>query len=298
MNFIGGLRPLLPVALALALAATACRAPAEEAVESPTPPSPTEEPADVIARLPRGTRASPAKTLPVREGRVIFDVYSFLCGQTLGSEEKSFRPRGIFCEAGISVMNTGNEAVRVDPFASVLHATGASYGPWREAMEGLVLGRPHSLFARAVPGGGGGTATLLFELPKGSTPQSLELHASTATPGTVVDVENCALLLGGDPEECALLTRGSKPGVAFPANADIGVPYPVTFEFDTPRSICFDAREWELSPDHPVPELGGLDGHGIVTLPSSELAAFKDNSGARVWLVPSAANEQDPALCG
>lgn len=298
MSPAGWLGKLLLPAIVVALFVGACSGPSEEAVESPTPAPPIDLPTEELAKLPQGTKASPAKTLPVREGRVIFDVYSFVCGETLGSEEKTFHPKGIFCEASISVMNTRSQALRLDPFASVLHAAAASYEPWREAMEGLVLGQPHSLFAEPVPAGGGGTASILFQLPSETRPRSLELHTSAGTPGTVVDVSNCALLLGGDPERCPLLTRGSKPGVAYPEKADISVPYPATFEFETPRSICFDAREWEMSPNHPSPDLGRLDGHGIVSLDSGDLAVFKDNSGDRVWLVPSASNEEDPAICG
>jgi catechol 2,3-dioxygenase-like lactoylglutathione lyase family enzyme len=226
----------------------------------------------------------------------MFDVFSFVCGQTLGSMERTLEPEGYFCDVGISALNRGTAPVRLDPFEQRLLVDGQPLRPWEEAMRELVLNEPDNLFVQEIPPGGGGTASLIFELPDGATPERLELHASPDSAGADVRLTGCRLWKVATPGPCALGQRGNVRGTAYPREAAVGVSYPISFHFDEGMGLCFEGRDWEVQPTDA--DLARLDGHGVITLRSPELAELRDNSGVVVRLMPSAANDGDAAVCG
>jgi hypothetical protein len=234
--------------------------------------------------------------LPIRDGDVLFDVFSFVCGETLGTMERTLEPAGYFCDVGISAFNRGGAPVRLDPFDQRLVVDGEPREPWDEAMRELVLNQPDNLFVQEIPTGGGGTASLIFELPDGSVPERLELHASAGSPGAVIRVSGCGLWKVEAPGPCVLDERGNVRGTAFPSEPAVGVSYPVSFDAHEGMGLCFAGRDWRLLPTDV--DLSRLDGHGVLTLRSPELAEFEDNSGVVLRLAPSEANDRDAPVCG
>jgi hypothetical protein len=284
------LRILLTLAAAFTLAAAGCdQLPQSDGGNGAGPGTPGDGGTGQGGLLPSGP-------LPVRDGQVMFDVFSFVCGETLGTMERTLEPEGYFCDVGISAFNRGATPVRLDPFEQRLLVDGEPRGPWEEAMRELVLAHPDNLFVQDIPPGGGGTASLIFELPDGATPERLELHVSPSSPGALVRLSGCRLWKVTMPGPCALDQRGNVPGAAYPPEAAVGVSYPISFHFDEGSGLCFDHRDWQLQPTDA--DLGRLDGHGVIILRSPELAEFEDNSGVVLRLVPSGANDRDAAVCG
>ena len=234
--------------------------------------------------------------LPVRDGDVVFDVYSFVCGETLGTMERTLEPEGYFCDVGISAFNRGTSPVRLDPFQQLLVADGQPREPWEEAMRAIVLNEPDNLFVQEIPTGGGGTVSLIFELPDGAVPERLELHGGEGSPGAVVRVSGCGLWKVEAPGPCALDERGNVRGTAFPAQPAVGISYPVSFHAHEAVGLCFAGRDWRLRPSDA--DLSRLDGHGVLTLRSPDLAEYRDNSGVVLRLAPTAPNDRDAAVCG
>lgn len=234
--------------------------------------------------------------LPVRDGDVMFDVFSFVCGETLGSMERTLEPEGYFCDVGISALNRGPAPIRLDPSEQKLLVDGEPRGPWDEAMRELVLSEDDNLFVQAIPPGGGGTASLIFELPYGGVPERLELHAAEDSAGAVVRLSGCRLWKVQAPGPCALDERGNVRGTAFPSRPAVGVSYPVSFDAQEAVGLCFAGRDWRAQPTEA--DLSRLDGHGVFTLRSARLAEFADNSGVVLRLVPSPGNDRDAAVCG
>jgi hypothetical protein len=226
----------------------------------------------------------------------MFDVFSFVCGATLGTMERTLEPEGYFCDVGISALNRGTAPVRLDPSEQQLLVDGQLRGPWDEAMRELVLSEPDNLFVQAIPPGGGGTASLIFELPDGSTPERLELHGLPASTGALVPLTGCTLWRETTPGPCALDQRGNVRGTAYPSEAAVGVSYPVSFHFAEQVSLCFEGRDWRVQSSSG--DVSRLDGHGVITLRSPELAEYRDNSGVVVRLAPREANDRDAAVCG
>jgi hypothetical protein len=286
-------RRLLLVALAAALIAAAC--------EQFPPGNDGGEPGPGMGGGGQGTGeggivGARRGELPVRDGDVVFDVFSFVCGETLGTMERTLEPEGYFCDVGVSAFNRGGSAVRLDPFHQRLVAGREPREPWDEAMRELVLNQPDNLFVQEIPTGGGGTASLIFDLPDGALPERLELHAAGDSPGAVVRLSGCRLWKVEAPGPCALDDRGNVRGTAFPSEPAVGVSYPVSFDAHVAVGLCFAGREWQLQPTDV--DLSRLDGHGVITLRTTELAEFEDNSGVVLRLVPSAANDRDAAVCG
>jgi hypothetical protein len=226
----------------------------------------------------------------------MFDVFSFVCGETLGSMQRTLEPEGYFCDVGISAFNRGTAPVRLDPFEQLLLVEGEPRQPWEEAMQELVLNHPDNLFVQEIPPGGGGTASLIFELPDGATPERLDLHASPGSAGAAVPLTGCRLWKVTTPGPCALDQRGNVRGTAYPPEAAVGVSYPISFQVDEGVGLCFARRDWRVEPSDADP--ARLDGHGVITLRSPELAEFRDNSGVVVRLVPGEADDRDAAVCG
>jgi hypothetical protein len=234
--------------------------------------------------------------LPVGDGDVVFDVFSFVCGETLGTMERTLEPEGYFCDVGITAFNRGGSPVRLDPFDQRLVVDGDSRGPWDQAMRELVLNHPDNLFVQEIPTGGGGTASLIFELPDGAVPERLELHAAGDSPGAVVRLSGCRLWKVKAPGPCALDERGNTRGTAFPSEPAVGISYPVSFDAHEAVGLCFAGRDWRLQPSDA--DLSRLDGHGVITLRSPDRAEFRDNSGVVLGLAASGADDPDAPVCG
>jgi hypothetical protein len=243
-----------------------------------------------------GTGVMRRGVLPIRDGDVLFDVFSFVCGDTLGTMDRTLEPEGYFCDVGISVFNRGAATVRLDPFEQRLVVDGEARGPWEEAMRELVLNQPDNLFVQDIPAGGAGTASLLFQLPEGAVPERLELHAAAGSSGAVVRVSGCRLWKVEAPGPCALDDRGNVRGTAYPLRAAVGVSYPVSFHFEEDPGLCFASRDWRLQPADT--DLSRLDGHGVITLRSPRVAEVRDNSGVVLRLVSSPAGDRDAPVCG
>jgi hypothetical protein len=287
-------RRLLPVALAAALLSAACdQLPPGSGGNGSEPGQGGGGPGQGGPGEGGPVRRGP---LPVRDGEVMFDVFSFVCGETLGSMERTLQPEGYFCDVGISALNRGTAPVRLDPSEQRLLVDGEPRGPWDEAMQELVLSEHDNLFVQAIPPGGGGTASLIFELPDGSTPERLELHASPASAGAVVPLTGCSLWKVTTPGPCALDRRGNVRGTAYPPEAAVGVSYPVSFRIEEGVGLCFEGRDWRVQPT--TEDLSGLDGHGVITLVSPELAEYRDNSGVVVRLAPREMEDGEAAVCG
>lgn len=285
------MRRILPAILGLSLLAAACDQPPSGSARGPGPPDQGETGGGGGVGGPQGK--SP---LPIRDGGVIFDVFSFVCGATLGSEETALRPDGYFCDVGISVLNRDPKAIRLDPYAQFLIAGGRRVTPWKKAMDGLVLNDPDNLFVRAIPSGGGATGTLIFDIPEGVQPVRLELHAGPRTQGTSVSVEGCSLYKAVELKPCALERRGGGQGVAYPVRAELRVAYPISFHFGEGTNLCFDRREWILRPGQKA-KLNRLDGQGVIILTTERAAEFRDNTGVVLRLV-AGKNDRDAPVCG
>jgi hypothetical protein len=286
-------RSFLPMALAVVLFAAACDRLPPGSEGGGSQPEAGEEQGQGDPGQSGPVRRGP---LPVRDGEVMFDVFSFVCGETLGSMERTLHPEGYFCDAGISALNQGTTPVRLDPFEQRLVVDGQPRGPWEEAMRELVLDHPDNLFVQEIPPGGGGTASLIFELPEGSAPERLELHASSGSVGAAVRLSGCRLWKVTTPGPCALDQRGNVLGTAYPPDAAVGVSYPISFHIDEAVGLCFEGRDWQVQPTDE--DLAHLDGHGVITLRSPKLAEFRDNSGVVVRLVARGASDGDAAVCG
>jgi hypothetical protein len=287
------MRRILPVIVGLSLLVAACDQAPSGSLRGPGPPPNQGETGG------GGGQGGPQgrSPLPIRDGGVIFDVYSFVCGATLGTEEKALRPDGYFCDVGISVLNRDPKAIRLDPYAQFLIAGGRRVTAWKKAMDELVLHHPDNLFVQPIPPGGGATGTLIFDIPEGVQPERLELHAGPGTRGTSVSVEGCSLYKAVELKPCALERRGGGQGVAYPVRAELSVAYPISFRFGEGTNLCFDRREWILRRGQNA-KLNRLDGQGVIILTSEKAAEFQDNTGVRLKLVASKANDRDAAVCG
>lgn len=214
----------------------------------------------------------------------------------VGDEDSDLTPDGKFCMVGIAVFNASSERIVLPLGSHVLETNGARFRPWEEGMDELAADDPGSLYADGVPPGGGGQASIYFELPDGAQPKSLEVHASESSEGAVIRLTDCSWneYQGEVSGGCY---RRSEP-------AQIGVPYPhsiSTYSGNGPGLLqvtCFDRVEWEVT-SHPVDEVPeGFTGQGTITLITLDAARFDDNSGVVLNLAPTARNTPNDRLCG
>jgi hypothetical protein len=124
----------------------------------------------------------------VRDGKFEFTVTKFTCGRTLvGTADFGKKAQGEFCEAALVVKNIGDEAQSLFGDNQYLFdASGKKFSADTEAA--IYLDQANTLYEEINPGNSL-NGTVLFDVPKGTQADHIELHDSAFSGGVVVAVK-------------------------------------------------------------------------------------------------------------
>lgn len=226
---------------------------------------------------------------------VRFQLRNVQCGTgpTGDLDTDEIRPRGMYCWAYFTVLNESDVEVRLPWAAQRLVTDEGPVPPSERAMSAILLDEPAHFFDGAIPPGGGGNASLVFDLPLGAERRALRLHVAEGSPGATIRLDPCPFLSDSGGGCYAEDDLGAEPEVSYP------------FTISGHRggmallNVCFDYRQWVVVEPHPtegMPE--DFTGHGVMTLTSPDRAEFRDNSGTLLTLSPTPENETHSGLCG
>ncbi len=120
------------------------------------------------------------------EGALAFTATSIECGvATVGPEELPQRATGQFCLAGLSVRNTGTEAVLLDPGAQrAVDGKGREHAVADQA--GVFLNDQKPSLLDEIAPGAEVRGVLAFDVPAGEGLTALQLHESMGSTGVRV----------------------------------------------------------------------------------------------------------------
>ncbi|MBO9555995.1 DUF4352 domain-containing protein [Cellulomonas sp.] len=164
---------------------TVAVAPADE--KAPPAEAPTETPSEAPAEpaAPEPAPAAAGLNTPVRDGKFEFVVTGVECGQTtLGDEYINTTAQGQFCLVHVRATNIGDKPQYF--FADnqkAFNADGQEYSANSSAS--IYLDDADSWMSEINPGNGI-DGTVVFDVPVGVTPTSVELHDSAFSGGVKV----------------------------------------------------------------------------------------------------------------
>lgn len=146
---------------------------------------------ETAAAAPAPTKAPPVKHQPglgeaVRDGKFEFVVAKVDCSKTtLGVEHLARTAKGKFCVVSLSVRNVADKyQVFLSGTQKMTDAAGTEFGP--DELAGLYVNGSSETFLRKIGPGGKVTGKIVFDVPKASTPATLELHDSFLSGGVEV----------------------------------------------------------------------------------------------------------------
>jgi len=126
----------------------------------------------------------------VRDGKFEFTVTSFTCGKTsVGTNPYLTKEaQGQFCLLDVSVKNIGTEAQIFDSSSQYLFDTGGSKLS-ADGSASLYANPEGSTFLNQINPGSSVSGTVVFDVAKGITPVSAELHDSAFSNGVKVNLQ-------------------------------------------------------------------------------------------------------------
>ena len=120
----------------------------------------------------------------VRDGDLTFVITQFDCGKkAIGGGLLGVKAQGEFCVAQMTVTNTGDEPATLNSGNQMLFIEDAEY----EAT--TVLSGDDSIFLEHINPGNTRSGFVAWDIPRGGSPDRLELHDSAFSAGASVDVE-------------------------------------------------------------------------------------------------------------
>ena len=148
------------------------------AVESPAAETKAEEKDD----------ANPGIGEPAADGKFTFVTNGVDCSTTeIGSEYLNKTAQGTFCIVDLTITNTGNKPQSFfGDNAKLFNAAGQEYSADTEAA--IYLEDSSSLYEEINPGNSL-KSKVVFDVPAGTTPTSIELHDSVFSGGVTVDLQ-------------------------------------------------------------------------------------------------------------
>lgn len=123
------------------------------------------------------------------DGKFAFTVNSIKCDQaSVGSEYSTKTAQGQYCLLNISANNIGNESQTLDSSNQFLYnSKGQKYSADSEAS--YDANTSGSTFLQQINPGNSVTGLVVFDLPKGVSPISAELHDSAFSSGVKVNLQ-------------------------------------------------------------------------------------------------------------
>ena len=153
--------------------------PTEPAAETPVAEEPAaEEPVEEAPAV------APGIGTPVRDGKFEFVVNSVTCGETqIGDEYFNTTAQGNFCFVAVTVTNIGDEPQSFwGDGQSLYNAEGQEYSADTEAAFYM---EDNALYEEINPGNSL-SGTIVYDVPVGTVPASIELHDSIFSGGVTV----------------------------------------------------------------------------------------------------------------
>lgn len=150
--------------------------------------TPSPAAATTAAATTPTTPVEPGLRQPARDGGFEFIVASLTCGKaTVGSTLLHRTAQGKFCEVALTVRNIGDQARVFDGHFQKAHdATGARYSD--DLLAELIVNSGNQTFLKEINPGNQVRGILVFDIPRGATISTLELHDSPLSGGVTVAV--------------------------------------------------------------------------------------------------------------
>jgi len=124
-----------------------------------------------------------------RDGKFEFTVKSVECGKTtVGDQYYSVTAQGEFCFVNIKVSNIGNEPQSIYSSSQYLYnSEGQKYSSDSSATSTVQTG--NDVWWNDINPGNSVEGTIVYDVPKGMTPASVELHDSFFSDGILVELK-------------------------------------------------------------------------------------------------------------
>jgi hypothetical protein len=162
-------------------------APAAPVAGEPVVAAPAVE-APAAAPVEAKGDANPRIGEPAADGKFTFVANAIDCTSTeIGSEYLNKTAQGVFCVVDLTITNTGNKPQSFfGDNAKLFNAAGQEFSADTEAA--IYLEDSSSLYEEINPGNSL-TSKVVFDVPAGSAPTSIELHDSVFSGGVTVDLQ-------------------------------------------------------------------------------------------------------------
>ena len=123
---------------------------------------------------------------PVRDGKFEFVVKSADCGKTsVGAAFSERKAQGVYCLVSITVKNIGSKPqLMVVSNQKAKTANGATYAP--DDMATITVNSDKNVWLAEVNPGNSIDGLLVFDMPAGAAPASVELHDSAFSGGVTI----------------------------------------------------------------------------------------------------------------
>ena len=147
-----------------------------------------DAPADAPAEAPAPEDSTIGIGQPAADGKFSFVVSGVDCSQTrIGNEYFGTDAQGQFCVVDVAVSNIGNESQTFfGDNATLFNAQGQEFSADTEA--GMYLENSDSLWEEINPGNTL-NSKVIFDVPAGTVPTSVELHDSAFSGGVTVSLQ-------------------------------------------------------------------------------------------------------------
>jgi hypothetical protein len=133
----------------------------------------------------------PAIGAPFRDGKFEFTVTSLKHAASAGNDTFGKKAQGVFVLVNVKVKNTGDEAQTFDSSPQKLHdAAGRQYDA--DGAAAMYLGGDAKSFLEQINPGNAVTGVVIFDVPKGTKLNELELHDSIFSGGVTVPLGGVA----------------------------------------------------------------------------------------------------------
>lgn len=154
-------------------------------------PAPTTSTKSSVSSAPASSTA-PKIGQAASDGKFTFTVNKFNCGETTVGTNQYLRAtaQGQFCRLNLTIKNTGTESQDLsDSNQFVYDASGKKYTADSQAG---IYAQPDSssgTWLASINPGNSVTGDILFDVPKGTTPVTAELHDSAFSGGVKVSLQ-------------------------------------------------------------------------------------------------------------
>lgn len=141
-----------------------------------------------------GTAATPKLNQPANDGKFSFTITSFNCGETQVTQPddsyQTSQAQGQFCSMGLTIKNIGTVAQDFDSGSQYIYDnSGKQYS---YSSDGTITANPSASqfpVLETVNPGNSVSGTVVFDIPKGVTPVTANLHDSAASGGVKVSLQ-------------------------------------------------------------------------------------------------------------